>query len=137
MTNIAEVVSVATRRGRIRALLTGVTMICVATAIAGCGGGIEAVVVADPPPPPPLIIVLSIRLSRVGPEAVEVDWSDDPDVHQFTVQRNGDTLANVMATSLIDTSVFTNVQYCYQVSGYSVTGDLIAATDTACIVLGP
>ena len=133
--NVAEVVSAATRRGMIRALLTAVTTVCVATAIGACGVGIEAVVVADPPPPP--ITALSIRLSRVGPEAVEVDWSDDPDVHQFTVERNGDTLANVMATSLIDTSVFTNVQYCYQVSGYSVTGDLIAATDTACIVLGP
>ena len=91
--------------------------------------------VAEPPPPQPNALL--IQLARVGPEAVQVDWSDDPDVHQFTIARNGYTLANVMSTSLIDASVTTNVQYCYQVSGYSLTGDLIAASDTACIVLAP
>jgi hypothetical protein len=134
MKNILGVVSMATQRGMVRALLTAATMVGVATAIAGCGGGVDVVVAV---PPPPLIAALSIRLSQVGPDAVEVDWSDDPDVHQFTVERNGETLANVMSTSLIDSSVLTNVQYCYQVSGYSATGDLIAATDTACIVPSP
>jgi hypothetical protein len=134
MRNIAEVPT-AKRRRTVRALLTGVAIVCAATALAGCGGGLDVVVIAEPPPPSPNL--LSIRLSRVGPEAVQVDWSDDPDVHQFTVERNGYTLANVMSISLIDASVTTNVQYCYQVSGYSLAGDLIAASYPACIVLAP
>jgi hypothetical protein len=119
-------------RGLMRALLGAVAAIGVATTLSGCGGGVE-VAVEDPPPPP--VTALSIRLARVGPEAVQVEWSDDPDVNQYTVYQNGYVLANVMATSVIDTTVTTNVQYCYQVSGYSLHGDLLATTDSACIVL--
>lgn len=126
-----------TRFRAIRALLTATATVCVAATLSGCGGGVDIFVAANSPPPPLPITALSIRLTRVGPESIQVDWSDDPDVHQFFVQRNGNTLANVMATTLIDASVITSAQYCYQVSGYSVTGELLAATDTACIVLGP
>lgn len=103
-------------------------------AMTACGGGVDVVVAAPPPPPP---AALGIRLTRVAYEAVQVDWSDDPDVHQFVVERDGGTLANVMSTSLIDNTVTTNVQYCYRVSGYTLRGDLIAESDAACIVLAP
>ncbi len=124
----------STRRTAVRWLLASGAGVLLAAALTGCGGGVD-VVVADPPPPPPS--TLGIQLSRVGYEAVQVDWSPDPDVHLFTVERNGGTLANVMSTSLVDQTVTTNVQYCYRVTGYTVQGDLIAISDPACIVLAP
>jgi len=117
--------------------MISIATIGVATALTGCGGGLEVVAVADSPPPPPPITALSIRLTQVGPEAIQVDWSDDPAVHQFYVQRNGYAVANVMATTLVDASVVPTAQYCYQVSGYTLSGDLIATTDTACMVVAP
>lgn len=67
----------------------------------------------------------------------QIDWSDDPYVARFIVRRDGHTLANVNATSLIDASVFVDESYCYQVSGYDTSGLLVAASDTACVTLLP
>lgn len=110
-------------------------LICVVT-IAGCGGGgyAEVVVVDDGPPP---IAPLAIGLTRVGPEAIEVAWSDDPYVDRFVVRRDGFTLANVNALTLIDVSVFVDERYCYDVLGYDRSGLLVAASATACVTLLP
>ena len=91
-----------------------------ARALTGCGGRVD-VVMGTPP--------------RVAYEAIQVDSSDDPDAHQ--VERDGATLANVMSTSLIDTSVTTSVHYCYRVTGFNLSGDVIAISDPSCIVLAP
>jgi hypothetical protein len=70
-----------------------------------------------------------------GPLAIQVAWSDDPDVESFLVARNGLTLVDsVNATSVVDSSVAFNVEYCYQVFGYDFAGHLISATEEACIV---
>jgi len=115
-------------------LRTAAVLICVVT-VTACGGGGYAEVVVDSGPPP--VALLGISLTRVGPEAIEVDWSDDPYVDRFIVRRDGHTLANVNATTLIDASVFVDERYCYQVSGYDTSGLLVAASDTACVVLLP
>ena len=108
-------------------------VLAVVTALAGCGGGgsADVVVVADGSS----VLRLDIGLSRVGPGAIQVAWSDDPDVESFLVARNGLTLVDsVNATSVVDSSVAFNVEYCYQVFGYDFAGHLISATEEACIV---
>lgn len=117
-----------------RRLRGAVAMICV-VALAGCGGGgsADVVVVAGPPP----IATLAIDLTRVGPEAVQIDWSDDPYVASFTVSRDGYALANVTSLTLIDASVLFDNSYCYEVSGYDASGVLIAASDAACLTIFP
>lgn len=103
--------------------------------VAACGGGGDAgvVVVASPPSVAPL----AIALTRVGPNAIQVDWSDDPYVASFTVSRDGYALATVASLTLIDASVFVNQSYCYQVSGYDPSGLLVAASDNACVTVFP
>ena len=115
-------------------LRTFTALICVLM-VAACGDGrnAEVVVVASPPS----IAPLAIALTRVGPEAIQVDWSDDPFVARFTVSRDGFTLATVNSLTLIDASVFVNASYCYQVSGYDPSGLLVAASDTACVTVFP
>lgn len=108
------------------------TLLCVAM-LTSCGGGGDVVVVVPPPPDH-----LWIDLTRVGPEAIQVDWSDDPYVDSFTVYRDGYALANVTSTTtLIDASVLIGDGYCYDVSGYDAAGVLIAASDQACITVFP
>ena len=118
---------------RMRALYAGVTL-AVAMALAGCGGGgsgADGVVLADGSSVPRL----EIAFSRAGPLAIQVAWSDDPDVESFLVARNGLTLVDsVNATSVVDSSVAFNVEYCYQVFGYDFAGHLISATEEACVV---
>ena len=105
--------------------------------VAGCGGGsVDAVVVVAPPPPPP-IASLDIGLTRVGPEAIQVDWSDDPDAASFVVRRNGRTLAQVDALTLVDASVLFDGNYCYDVTGFDSAGVLVSASDLACITVVP
>ena len=103
--------------------------------VAACGGGGDAgvVVVASPPSVAPL----AIALTRVGPNAIQVDWSDDPYVASFTVSRDGYALATVASLTLIDASVFVNQSYCYQVSGYDPSGLLVAASHNACVTVFP
>ena len=104
---------------------------------AGCGGGGDSAVVVVVPPPVP-ITALGIVLTRTGPQTVQVDWTDDPAVADFTVSRDGYLLAtNVNSTTLIDRSVSFNQTYCYLVDGYDVRGNLIAQTDPACITIVP
>lgn len=107
--------------------------------IAGCGGGGDgggSVVVVVPPPAP--ITALGIVLTRTGPQTVQVDWTDDPDVTDFTVSRDGFVLAsNVTSATLIDQSVFFDQTYCYLVDGYDGRGNLIAQSDPACITIVP
>lgn len=102
--------------------------------LAGCGGGGSVdVVVAQPVP----VAGLGIVLSRIGPETVQVDWSDDRFVDVFTVRRDGGVLATVRSTTLIDDSVVFDRSYCYSVDGYDRAGNLVAASATACITLFP
>ena len=102
--------------------------------VGGCGGGgSAAVVVANPPP----ITALGIVLTRTGPESVQVDWSDDPAVDNYTIDRNGNVLTDVRSTTLIDSAVVLDETYCYQVFGYDSVGNLVAQSDQACITLVP
>lgn len=106
---------------------------CVAAAVSACGGGLAVEVVVGQPP----VVALEIQLTETAPDQIRVDWSNDPDVYQYVVARNGTAFASVMATTLFDTSVLVNAQYCYQVSGYDRVGNLIARSNTACIVVAP
>jgi len=118
-----------------RSLLRTAAALVFVVTVTGCGGGGYAEVVVDGGPPP--VALLAIALTRVGPEAIEVDWSDDPYVDRFVVHRDGYTLASVTTTTLIDASVVVDERYCYQVSGYDTSGLLVAASDTACVTLLP
>ena len=104
---------------------------------AGCGGGGDgsgSVVVVVPPPAP--ITALGIVLTRTGPQTVQVDWTDDPYVSDFTVSRDGYVLArNVISTTLIDRSVAFDQTYCYLVDGYDSRGNLITQSNPACITI--
>ena len=103
-------------------------------AVVGCGGGgsAELVVVGGGSSVPRL----DIALTRVGPQTIQVDWSDDSLVDTFTVSRNGFVLADRVTTiTLVDASVVFNVQYCYQVLGYDRRGQLVSATSEACVVV--
>ena len=104
-------------------------------AACGGGGGVDVGVVV---PVQPLVIApLTLVLTRVGPEAIQVDWSDDPSVASFVVLRNGYVLATTTTTTLIDNSVFVNETYCYQVQGQDSVGNLVAATSNGCISIIP
>lgn len=80
---------------------------------------------------------LSLTLTRLGPEAVEVDWSDDPRAVSFLVIRDGFDLATVTSTSLVDNSVIFDETYCYQVEGHDAAGRLVAASSNGCITIFP
>ena len=105
-----------------------------AMAVAGCGGGgsAELVVVGGRASVPRL----DIALSRPGLRTIQVDWSDDSLVDSFTITRNGAVLADdVSVLTLVDDSVVFNVEYCYQVFGYDRVGNLVSATDEACVIV--
>ena len=107
--------------------------IALALALSGCGGGgggdnADVVVVAGVP-----VLRLDIALSRPGPEAIQLDWSDDSYVDSYVVVRDGYTLADsVRTTTLVDASVIFD---CYQVLGYDGVGQLTSATDVACVIV--
>jgi len=108
--------------------------------LAACGGGGEVSVGVGVvvPVQPPVIAPLTLVLTRVGPEAVQVDWSDDPAVASFVVLRDGLTLATVTTTtSVIDASAFINGTFCYEVQGYDASGLLVAASSIGCITILP
>ena len=104
--------------------------------LAACGGGSVDVGVVVPVQQP-VVAPLTLVLTRVGPEAIEVDWSDDPYVASFLVIRDGFSLATVTTTSLIDSSVLINGTYCYQVQGYDAAGLLVAASSSGCVTILP
>ena len=120
----------------LRSVLVAITL----GGLAACGGGGSAdvgvgVVV---PVQPPAIAPLTLVLTRVGPEAIQVDWSDDPGVARFVILRDGYALATTTTTTtLIDASVFVNETYCYQVQGQDAAGYLVAATSNGCISIIP
>ncbi|MGH8821479.1 MAG: hypothetical protein ACREWJ_09345 [Rhodoferax sp.] len=116
-------------------LLRCAAALIVLGSLTACGGGsVDVAVVA---PAQPVVTQLPLALTRVGPEAVEVDWGDDPDVYSFDVLRDGTLLATVNTLSVIDNTVYFNETYCYQVQGYDASGLLVAATDTGCITIVP
>lgn len=76
-------------------------------------------------------------MTQTGPQTVQVDWTDDSYVSDFTVSRDGYVLASVTSTTLIDQSVVFDQSYCYLVDGYDSQGNLIAQSDPACITIVP
>lgn len=123
-----------------RFLLRGAVALIMAGTLAACGGGggggggsVGVGVVASQPTVAPL----TLTLTRVGPEAIELDWSDDSFVSTFLVVRDGSALASVTTNTLVDASVFVNQTYCYQVQGYDATGLLVASSSSGCITLLP
>ena len=116
-----------------RWLARGALALLITSGLVGCGGGGEVYVSGGPPPVDPL----NLALTRVGPQSIQVDWSDHPGVANFDVLRDGYRLATVNAISLIDNSVYVNQTYCYQVMGYDPRGNLIAATNAGCITVVP
>jgi hypothetical protein len=122
----------------LRSVLVAITL----GGLAACGGGDSANVGVGVgvivPVQPPAIAPLTLVLTRVGPEAIEVDWSDDPRVARFVILRDGYALATTTTTTtLIDASVFVNETYCYQVRGQDAAGYLVAATSNGCISIIP
>ncbi|TBR72134.1 MAG: hypothetical protein EPN64_18870 [Burkholderiaceae bacterium] len=115
-------------------LLRSVAASIILGSLAACGGG-DVTVVASVQQP--AVAPLTLALTRVGPEAVQVDWSDDPDVASFLVLRDGISFATVTTTSLVDASAFVNGTYCYQVQGYDAAGQLVAASSSGCITILP
>ena len=107
--------------------------------VAGCGGGGEVGVVVSAPlvSAGPAVGTLGIALTRVGPQAIQVDWSDDPYVAYYTVRRDGYALASVDANTLIDASVVLDASYCYRVEGYDSAGGLLDLSDVACVTVFP
>ena len=118
-------------------LLRGVLVAITLGGLAACGGGGSAEVGVIIPVRPPAIAPLTLVLTRVGPESIAVDWSDDPSIASFVVLRNGYVLATTTTTTLIDNSVFVNETYCYQVQGQDAVGNLVAATSNGCISIIP
>ena len=121
-------------------LLRSVSVAITLGGLAACGGGDSANVGVGVivPVQPPAIAPLTLVLTRVGPEAIEVDWSDDPRVERFVILRDGYALATTTTTTtLIDASVFVNETYCYQVRGQDAAGYLVAATSNGCISIIP
>lgn len=116
-------------------LLRSVAASIILGSLAACGGGGDVTVVASVQQP--AVAPLTLALTRVGPEAVQVDWSDDPDVASFLVLRDGISFATVTTTSLVDASAFVNGTYCYQVQGYDAAGQLVAASSSGCITILP
>lgn len=106
--------------------------------LAACGGGsVDVGIGVVVPVQQPAVAPLTLVLTRVGPEAIELDWSDDPHVASFLVLRDGFSLATVTTTSLIDTSVLINETYCYQVQGYDAAGLLVATSSSGCVTILP
>lgn len=120
-----------------RSLMLRSALVAIALGLSACGGGGgggsgQVTVTAQPDVAP-----LALNLSRVGPQVIGLDWSDDPDVSSFVVVRDGNALMSVTETSADDTWVYINQRYCYQVQGYDARGLLIAVSSVGCITLVP
>ena len=109
-----------------------VLALSLATVLAGC----EVSVAIDPVVATP-VLPLDLQVTRIGPEEVQLDWSDDPDAAIFLVTRNGFELARVSTLSLIDASVVFDFRYCYQVSGLDHAGVVISISNPACLTIFP
>jgi hypothetical protein len=80
-------------------LLRGVLVAITLGGLAACGGGGGVDVGVVVPVQPLAIAPLTLVLTRVGPEAIEVDWSDDRRVARFIVLRDGYALATTSTTT--------------------------------------
>jgi hypothetical protein len=111
-------------------------------ALAGCGYdgyydpaqvtvGVGVTVPVGPPP----ITGLGLRLTRVGPESIQLDWSYDPYAAVYEVSRDGYPLASVRANSLIDASGLIDDRYCYQVVGRDGRGIVVSSSSVGCLTL--
>jgi len=121
-------------------LLRSVLVTILLGGLSACGGGggdVGVGVAVVVPSPQPDVAPLALALSRVGPEVIGLDWSDDRYAASFLVIRDGNALTSVNTTSLDDASVFVNQTYCYQVQGYDARGSLVAVSNTGCITLIP
>ena len=117
---------------RIRILSVRLVLaLSLAAVLAGCEVSVatDPVVVA--------VLPLDLQVTRIGPEEVQLDWSDDPDAAIFLVTRNGFELARVPTLSLIDASVVFDFRYCYQVSGLDHAGIVISISNPACLTIFP
>lgn len=119
-----------------------VAALAMALCLVACGGGGEGYggVYVDVPVQqavPAAPIQLSLDLVPVGPNALEISWSDYPYVSSYSVLRDGSSLASVAGTSLVDASLYYRGTYCYQVQGYDARGRLIATTRVGCIPFEP
>jgi hypothetical protein len=98
-----------------------------ALALSACGDGHHY----DSGPPP--VAGLGLTLTRIGPDAVQLDWSFDPVAVAYDVVRDGYPLARVGATTLVDASVIGGYRYCYQVTGRGASGAVVSITSVGCI----
>ena len=112
-------------------LLRGALVAMSLGTLSACGGGGGEVSVSGGA----YVAPLALSLTRVGPQAIEIDWSDDSYVAQFLVVRDGRVLTSVNANSLVDASVFVDQTYCSQVEGYDGRGVLVAISSTGCITV--
>lgn len=124
-----------TRSFLLRSVAASILLGGLAACGGGGGGGGGSVGVGVVVPVQTAVAPLALALTRVGPEAVEVAWSDDAFVASFLVLRDGFALTSVTTTRLIDATAFANATYCYQVQGYDATGLLVAASSTGCITI--
>ena len=113
-----------------------VLALAMAAAVAGCGGG-GSVTFATAPVVVATVLPLDLLATRIGPEEVQLDWSDDPDVAFFVVTRDGFELARVSTLTLIDASVLFGDRYCYQVSGLDHSGVVISVSNLDCLTIFP
>ena len=110
--------------------------LAMAATVAGCGGG-GSVTVATAPVIVAPVLPLDLLATRIGPEEVQLDWSDDPGVAVFVVTRDGFELARVPTLTLIDASVIFGDRYCYQVSGLDHSGVVISVSNLDCLTIFP
>jgi hypothetical protein len=107
--------------------------------LTACGGGGSGYVEVSVPVivQHPIVAPLAFALTRVGPQAIELDWSDNPYVDYFVVLRDGYLLATVDDVALIDNGVYFNETHCYQVQGYNRARQLLAASSVGCLTVYP
>ena len=105
-----------------------------ATALAACGHDGHDDPVPVPVGPPP-ITGLGLRLTRVGPESIQLDGSYDPYTAVYEVSRDGYPLASVRANSLIDASGLIGDRYCDQVVGRDGRGVVVSSSSVGCLTL--
>ena len=52
------------------------------------------------------VLPLDLQVTRISPEEIQLDWSDDADAAVFVVTREGFELARVSTLTLIDAPAF-------------------------------
>ena len=104
--------------------------VALAAALAGCGhDGYERVPVGVP------VVGLELLLTRVGPTAVQVEWSTDARASVYRVSRDGFPLADVQGNVLIDAALALGGRYCYSVLGLAATGQVLSQSSVGCLTV--